>query len=200
MNEEKSTKLAKYIKRQFDELTPAAKNKVWMFWPGDRLVKAARNLGSGASFLEALWLAEGRLTKKERLYAVSARDFEKLYVLAQNNPEAYDLLAEICSSTLCAGSDLSKNQRAVAGAILQGVMKRPKRSYAGQTLFEEGLLTDTVAKTAALVVVIIAVNTAWLGFGSLFSRLLSRLRTGRMANIGFAIMLIVSVGLALSDL
>lgn len=72
--------------------------------------------------------------------------------------------------------------------------------YAGQTLFAENLMMDTAAKIAALVVVIIIVNTAWLGFGSLFSRLLSHPRIGRVANIAFAIMLVASVGLALSGI
>ncbi len=69
--------------------------------------------------------------------------------------------------------------------------------YAGQTIFPDDLINDTAAKITALTIVIIVVNTAWLAFGSAFSRFLTRPMLGRMANITFAIMLIASVGLAL---
>lgn len=72
--------------------------------------------------------------------------------------------------------------------------------YAGQTLFADNLMMDTMAKIAALTVVIIIVNTAWLGFGFVFSRILSHPAIGRIANIAFAFMLVASVGLALSRL
>ena len=72
--------------------------------------------------------------------------------------------------------------------------------YSGQTLFDANLVMDIAAKIAALVAVIIIVNTLWLGFGALFSRLLRDPRTGRIANIVFAVMLIASVGLAVSGL
>lgn len=68
--------------------------------------------------------------------------------------------------------------------------------YAGQTLFPQHLATDTLAKLLALTFVIIVVNAAWLGFGSVFSRLLSHPRLGRLVNIAFALMLVLSVGVA----
>lgn len=72
--------------------------------------------------------------------------------------------------------------------------------YAGQTIFAEDLLADTIAKLLALTFVIIVVNAAWLAFGSVFSQLLSHPRLGRMANIAFALMLVVSVGVALVNI
>jgi threonine/homoserine/homoserine lactone efflux protein len=68
--------------------------------------------------------------------------------------------------------------------------------YAGQRLFQESLLSDTLAKVSALVFVIVVVNTAWLAFGSVFSNLLSHSRLGRIANVTFALMLVASVGVA----
>ena len=69
--------------------------------------------------------------------------------------------------------------------------------YASHTLFEQSLISDTVAKVAALTFVIIVVNTAWLAFGSLFSNLLTHPRLGRIVNVSFAIMLVASVAMAL---
>ena len=61
----------------------------------------------------------------------------------------------------------------------------------------ENLAGDLVAKVTALIFVIVVVNTAWLAFGSAFSRFLSEPKIGRAANIAFAIMLVASVALAL---
>ena len=69
--------------------------------------------------------------------------------------------------------------------------------YAGQRLIEESLFSDTFAKVAALILVIVVVNAAWLAFGAVFSSLLSHPRMGRIANVTFAAMLVASVGVAL---
>ena len=69
--------------------------------------------------------------------------------------------------------------------------------YAGHILLDGNLLADKAMKVAALTLVIVVVNTAWLAFGSAFSNLLSHPRAGRIANIVFAVMLVASVGLAL---
>lgn len=69
--------------------------------------------------------------------------------------------------------------------------------YVGQSPIENNLVNDTLAKMAALIFVIVTVNTAWLAFGSLFSNLLNHPRLGRIANISFAMMLVVSIGVAL---
>ncbi len=69
--------------------------------------------------------------------------------------------------------------------------------YAGHTLAADNLTADAVYKLAALVLVIVIVNTAWLAFGATFSRILKNPVAGRAANILFATMLVASVGLAL---
>lgn len=65
--------------------------------------------------------------------------------------------------------------------------------YSGHTVLEDNLIGDSAVKITALVLVIIIVNTAWLAFGTLFSRILTDVRLGRIANIAFAAMLIISV-------
>ena len=69
--------------------------------------------------------------------------------------------------------------------------------YTSQTLINNNLIADGVVKISALTVVIVVVNTAWLLFGSFFSRLLHHRILGRVANLAFAVMLLVSVALAL---
>lgn len=69
--------------------------------------------------------------------------------------------------------------------------------YAGYTLVADDLAVDAVCKLAALAVVIVIVNTAWLAFGAVFSRILTNPAIGRAANVLFAIMLVASVGFAL---
>ena len=69
--------------------------------------------------------------------------------------------------------------------------------YTSQTLINNNLIADSALKISALTVVIVLVNTAWLLFGSFFSRLLHHRILGRVANLAFAVMLLVSVALAL---
>ena len=68
--------------------------------------------------------------------------------------------------------------------------------YAGHTLLTDKLVMDGLAKISALTLVIVTVNSAWLFFGSSFSLLLSNPRSGRFANVIFALMLILSVAIA----
>ncbi|MEM7377742.1 MAG: LysE family transporter, partial [Pseudomonadota bacterium] len=72
--------------------------------------------------------------------------------------------------------------------------------YTSQTLVPSDLIADTVAKCLALVCAIVALNTVWLGFGSLFARALRSPRWGRRINVGFALLLVASVGLALGGI
>ncbi len=69
--------------------------------------------------------------------------------------------------------------------------------YSSNTLLKGNILVDASAKIAALLLVIIIVNSAWLVFGSILSGLLRHPRTGRIANVTFAALLVISVGLAL---
>lgn len=69
--------------------------------------------------------------------------------------------------------------------------------YAGYSIAPEHLVLDTLLKFTALALVAAGVNTAWLAFGSTFSRFLEDPSVGRAINIAFAIMLVLSVGVAL---
>ncbi|WP_375594559.1 LysE family transporter [Algihabitans albus] len=69
--------------------------------------------------------------------------------------------------------------------------------YSGNTLVEGALLLDALAKISALTLVILTVNSAWLAFGSSLSSILSNPRSGRIANVIFACLLILSVAFAL---
>ena len=87
-----------------------------------------------------------------------------------------------------------------AGLIL--AMTNPKAYaaigavYGSQSVFPEHVALDVAVKVLALSSVIVVVNTIWLAFGAAFSRHLKNPRIGRAINITFAVMLIVSVGLA----
>ncbi len=72
--------------------------------------------------------------------------------------------------------------------------------YSSHTIANNNIITDSLIKILALAVVIIVVNTAWLLLGSSFSRILSNEKHGRLANIMFAVTLLVSMALALSSL
>jgi threonine/homoserine/homoserine lactone efflux protein len=69
--------------------------------------------------------------------------------------------------------------------------------YSGTVLIQGDVVLDAVSKLIALTFVIIAVNSAWLVFGSALSSVLSDPKMGRIANVIFALLLIGSVVLAL---
>ena len=68
--------------------------------------------------------------------------------------------------------------------------------YTSHTMVAGNLLLDSGAKVLALLAVIVLVNTGWLYFGSVFSRYLRYPRAGRIVNIVFAGLLVLSVALA----
>jgi len=68
--------------------------------------------------------------------------------------------------------------------------------FSGHTLVEGSALLDAAAKVAALAPVIVAANTAWLVFGSSLATVLTEPRTGRIANIVFAALLVASAAVA----
>ena len=72
--------------------------------------------------------------------------------------------------------------------------------YSGHMLVAGSVWLDTVAKIGALTLVIVVVNVTWLIFGSLFARHLQNPRIGRIANITFAVLLVLSVALAFSEI
>ncbi len=69
--------------------------------------------------------------------------------------------------------------------------------YSGNNLLPGDLLLDAAAKILALLAVIVLVNATWLVFGSAFSLVLRDPRRGRIANVAFAVLLVLSVALAL---
>lgn len=69
--------------------------------------------------------------------------------------------------------------------------------YAGHTLIEDDIALDAAVKIAALVLVIVAVNTTWLFLGALISRQLHDPKKSRIANVTFAVLLVASVAPAL---
>lgn len=70
--------------------------------------------------------------------------------------------------------------------------------YSGFVLIPDVPFLDAVAKWLVLVAVIALVNICWLWGGSLLTRHLRDPRLNRIVNIGFAVLLIVSVVLAVS--
>ena len=73
-------------------------------------------------------------------------------------------------------------------------------AFAGHSIVPDSLLSDTVAKVAAIGTVVVIVNVGWLAFGTVFSRVLTHPTHGRIVNILFACLLVVSVGIALWNL
>ncbi len=69
--------------------------------------------------------------------------------------------------------------------------------YSSHKVAEANIVLDAALKCAALLAVIIIVNASWLLFGSAFSRVLHDPRAARVANNTFAILLVLSVVLAL---
>jgi len=69
--------------------------------------------------------------------------------------------------------------------------------YSGNVLVDHDILLDAGMKIAVLTCMILATNSVWLVFGSLVSGVLRDPRWSRVANIAFALALLVSVAFAL---
>jgi threonine/homoserine/homoserine lactone efflux protein len=69
--------------------------------------------------------------------------------------------------------------------------------FSGFVLVRECLALDIAAKFAVLAVIITSVNLAWLTGGAALTRFLREPRTNRIVNVTFAVLLIVSVAVAL---
>jgi threonine/homoserine/homoserine lactone efflux protein len=65
--------------------------------------------------------------------------------------------------------------------------------YSGFVLVHDRLALDVAAKMVVLVLIITAVNVAWLFAGDAMTRLFRRPRTNRAINIAFAALLVASV-------
>ena len=69
--------------------------------------------------------------------------------------------------------------------------------FSGFVLRHQSVALDVAVKIALLTALIAAVNVAWLLTGALLTRFFRDPRTNRIVNVTFAILLLVSVGLAL---
>lgn len=69
--------------------------------------------------------------------------------------------------------------------------------YSGFVLVQERLALDVALKMAVLVLIMIAVNVAWLLAGAALTRLFRDPTTNRVLNVSFAILLVASVVVAL---
>lgn len=68
--------------------------------------------------------------------------------------------------------------------------------YSSVVIAADRIALDAAIKIAALACVIVVVNTAWLHLGSAFSSVLKDPSKGRIANIVFALLLVLSVVMA----
>jgi threonine/homoserine/homoserine lactone efflux protein len=68
--------------------------------------------------------------------------------------------------------------------------------FSGFVLLRTSVALDVVVKIALLTVLIAAVNVAWLLTGALLTRFFREPRTNRIVNVTFAVLLLVSVVLA----
>lgn len=69
--------------------------------------------------------------------------------------------------------------------------------FSGFVLVRDRLDLDALLKIALLTAVIIAVNIAWLGAGAALTHYFRDPRSSRILNVGFALLLIASVAVAL---
>ena len=69
--------------------------------------------------------------------------------------------------------------------------------FSGFVLVQERLALDVAAKMAVLVLIITAVNVAWLLAGAALTRFFRDRRSNRAINVAFAALLVASVALAL---
>jgi threonine/homoserine/homoserine lactone efflux protein len=81
----------------------------------------------------------------------------------------------------------------IAGLLLSLV--NPK-GYAAMAALFSGFTLDFALKLAILLVIMVAVNLAWLFAGAAMTRLFRDPRTNRTINMAFAVLLIASVALA----
>ncbi len=68
--------------------------------------------------------------------------------------------------------------------------------YVGHNFYDGSMFMETTLKLAVLTMAIFMSGTGWLLFGSLFSSLTSQPVIGRMVYVSFAILLLISVGIA----
>ncbi|SMF67315.1 Threonine/homoserine/homoserine lactone efflux protein [Tistlia consotensis] len=97
----------------------------------------------------------------------------------------------------------SRRRPSFAGGVFLQLVN-PKAYAAMAALFSGFVLVggqpalDALAKIGLLAAIIVAVNLAWLNAGAALTRCFRDPRTNRAINLGFAVLLLVSVGVALA--
>ena len=135
--DDKYIEAAKALKEIYDRLSPEERKRDWDIWYGRQLRAAVSSIWNGAGFLEALWGADGRLKKVDGALHIEASAFRALCDMASGTPKAFDLVQRTCANRLLLNAELSKEQSIVAGAILSGAFKRPKRFGRPQSKYWE---------------------------------------------------------------
>ena len=117
---------------------------------------------------------------------------------------AYILYLAYCIATAPVGGEENSNApvpRLRSGFFL--AIANPKAFaaigavYSGNVLNENNVYIDAAVKITALLLVIITVNFIWLVGGSAFSASLTNPQVSRVVNWLFAVLLVISVGLAI---
>lgn len=94
-----------------------------------------------------------------------------------------------------------KQPRFLAGVFLSLVNPKAYAAmaamFSGFQLVAEPLLLDAVVKGAALLAILASVNVAWLFGGAALTRFFRTPASNRAINVGFAVLLLASVGFAL---
>ncbi|MBT5263193.1 MAG: LysE family translocator [Rhodospirillaceae bacterium] len=67
--------------------------------------------------------------------------------------------------------------------------------FASFVILPDRPVLDATVKSAAMFVIVVGVNGLWLILGAALSRVLRHPRTGRYINIGFAVLLVLSVAM-----
>ncbi|HVI89260.1 MAG TPA: LysE family translocator [Dongiaceae bacterium] len=101
---------------------------------------------------------------------------------------------------LAAKSDGQHRPGFVAGLLLSLVNPKGYAAmaalFSGFVLIRARLDWDVLLKIAVLTAIIVAVNLVWLGMGALLTRYFRDPRTSRIINLSFAVLLILSVAVA----
>jgi threonine/homoserine/homoserine lactone efflux protein len=109
----------------------------------------------------------------------------------------------IATAPPLAGDAVQRRTPTFAGGLLLSLIN-PKGYAVMAALFSSFVLVhgrlalDVAAKMAVLVLIITAVNVAWLLAGAALTRFFREPRTNRVINVAFAVLLVVSVALALA--
>jgi len=111
------------------------------------------------------------------------------------------LAYRIASAPVLAAEAADRPAPSLAGGLLLAI-SNPKAFaaigavYASVVILPDQPTGDAAVKCAVLFAVIAIVNSVWLVLGAVLARLLRQPRTGRVINLLFAVLLVLSVALA----